>query len=70
VGEGRIQATASRATWLGNDETHYVRTWEDKDLSDLKKLIDLTLYWIGAEILTRELEASMPDRKKALPKGE
>jgi hypothetical protein len=70
VREGRIQATASRATWLGNDETHYVRTWEDKDLSDLKKLIDLTLYWIGAEILTRELEASMPDPKKALPKGE
>ena len=69
VDDPRLKATASRATWLGNDETHYIRKWEDKDLNDLKKLIDLTVYWVSAEILTRELAVSMPD-PKAAAKGE
>ncbi len=58
-----IKAVAKRATWLGNDETHYVRKWEDKDLSDLKKLIDLTLYWIEQEELTKEVLLDMPEGK-------
>jgi hypothetical protein len=32
-----IKAMAKRATWLGNDETHYLRKWEGKELQDLKK---------------------------------
>lgn len=69
VDDPRLKTTASRATWLGNDETHYVRKWEDKDLSDLKKLIDLTVHWVSVEILTSELAVSMPD-PKAVAKGE
>jgi hypothetical protein len=69
VDDPRLKTTASRATWLGNDETHYVRKWEDKDLKDLKKLIDLTVHWVSAEILTGELAISMPDPKAAV-KGE
>jgi hypothetical protein len=61
VTDPKLRLTASRATWLGNDETHYIRKWGDKDLSDLKKLIDLTVYWILSEMLTRELETSMPE---------
>ncbi|WP_079709896.1 DUF4145 domain-containing protein [Paraliobacillus ryukyuensis] len=41
-----IKAMAERAVWLGNDETHYVRKWLDKDIKDLKNLIDLTVYFI------------------------
>ena len=37
---------SKRATWLGNDETHYVRKWEDKDIKDLKILTQLTVNWI------------------------
>ena len=40
---------AKRATWLGNDETHYFRKWEDKDLSDLKKLIEMTVHFISMD---------------------
>jgi hypothetical protein len=65
VDDSRLKAAASRAAWLGNDETHYVRRWENKDLNDLKKLIDLTAYWVSAEILTAELAVSMPDPKAA-----
>lgn len=60
VKDASIKACAKRATWLGNDETHYVRKWPEKDLTDLKNLIELTIHWISSEILTRELETSMP----------
>ncbi len=60
VADPRLKLAASRAAWLGNDETHYVRKWENKDLGDLKKLIDLTIHWISMDVLTRDLEASMP----------
>ena len=46
----RIKEIARRATWLGNDETHYFRKWEDKDLDDLKKLLDITVHFISMEI--------------------
>jgi len=47
IAEPTIKHMAERATWLGNDETHYVRKWENKDLQDLKNLIDLTVYFIS-----------------------
>jgi len=59
----QIKEIARRAAWLGNDETHYVRKWEDKDLKDLKKLISLTLHWIEVETLTLEVIADMPEGK-------
>lgn len=46
----RIKEIARRATWLGNDETHYFRKWEDKDLVDLKKLIEITVHFISMEL--------------------
>jgi hypothetical protein len=59
----QIKEIAKRAAWLGNDETHYVRKWEDKDLKDLKKSISLTLHWIEMETLTGEVIATMPEGK-------
>lgn len=56
-----IKAVAKRATWLGNDETHYVKKWEDKQVEDLKGLIKLTIKWIETEIETKKLLADMPE---------
>ncbi|MBE7635151.1 DUF4145 domain-containing protein [Tenacibaculum finnmarkense genomovar ulcerans] len=61
IEDKRIQSVAKRAVWLGNDETHYVKKWEDKDLNDLKKLIDLTVHWIEMEKLTESFENEMPE---------
>lgn len=61
VSDAKIKSTAKRATWLGNDETHYYRKWEDKELRDMKILIDLTLHWIESEALTRKYEEDMTD---------
>jgi hypothetical protein len=64
VTDTRVRTTAERATWLGNDETHYIRKWEDKDLQDMKRLITLTSYWIQSEHLTKSAIAEMPQGKK------
>ena len=64
VKDERTNKTAVRATWLGNDETHYVRRWIDKDLQDMKNLINLTCNWIEAEHLTKEIVSTMPEGKK------
>lgn len=64
VQEDRIKLVAKRATWLGNDETHYVRKWEDKDIHEMISIIDLTIHWIESEIATKRLLEEMPEPKK------
>ena len=54
IESSQIKLCAERATWLGNDEVHYVRKWMDKDISNLKELIVLTTNWIHNEILTQK----------------
>ncbi|MBY6844861.1 DUF4145 domain-containing protein [Clostridium botulinum] len=55
-----IKECARRAVWIGNDETHYVRKWEDKEIKDLRRLIDLTINWILTEEKTKEYLNDMP----------
>lgn len=64
ITDDKVKKAAERATWLGNDETHYTRKWEGKDLSDLKTLIQLTIHWIITEKLTEGLEQDMPPPSK------
>jgi hypothetical protein len=61
VDDVELKAVAKRAVWLGNDETHYVRKWEDKDVQDLKGVIRLTILWIEKEKETERLLAEMPE---------
>jgi len=51
ITDERIKQIAERAAWLGNDETHYERRWVDKDIEDLKKLIEITVHFITMERL-------------------
>lgn len=60
VDSPQIKLCAERAAWLGNDEIHYVRQWTDKDISNLKELIVLTMNWVQSSILTRKYVKDMP----------
>jgi len=53
IEDSNVKECAKRATWLGNDETHYLRKWEAKDVKDLKTLIRLTGNWIENNVLTK-----------------
>ncbi|WP_306010447.1 hypothetical protein [Bacillus sp. MMSF_3328] len=60
ITDTNIKKVSERAVWLGNDETHYIRKWITKDIEDLKGLIELTIYWIAAQIKTQNLLSEMP----------
>lgn len=49
-----IKGMAERAVWLGNDETHYKRKWANRDLNDLKNLIDLTVHYIVMDVKAKK----------------
>ncbi|TSC61952.1 MAG: hypothetical protein Athens041674_616 [Parcubacteria group bacterium Athens0416_74] len=55
----KITSTARGATYIGNDETHYVRKWVNKDIQDLKKFISLVVYWIEAELATEDMQKEL-----------
>ncbi|SDN97555.1 DUF4145 domain-containing protein [Alkalicoccus daliensis] len=56
----KIKLMADRAAWLGNDEAHYIRKWKDKDISDLKTLIEIIQHHISLEITSERLLKEMP----------
>lgn len=59
VSDPNVKECAKRAAWLGNDETHYTRKWETKDVGDLKLLVRLTVNWIDNSLLTKKYMAEM-----------
>jgi hypothetical protein len=63
IDDVNIKETAKRAAWIGNDETHYLRKWEDRDINDLKLLIRLMANWIENHLLTMQYVLEM-DRGK------
>lgn len=54
VSNENIKTVASRSAWLGNDQTHYVQRFEDRDIEDMKKFIKATVYWISMELITED----------------
>jgi hypothetical protein len=60
VTDPNIKSCAERAAWLGNDETHYLKKWETKDVGDLKTLVHLAVNWIDSSLLTEQYLATMP----------
>lgn len=61
VTDRNVKEVSKRAVWLGNDETHYIRKWEEKDVHDLKGLIRLTIRWIEQEKETAKILSDMPE---------
>lgn len=41
--DGDLKEILDRATWLGNDQTHYIKLFQEFDIGVLKELIDLIM---------------------------
>lgn len=54
IDDDRIKTLAERSAWIGNDEAHYVRKQEDRDVSDLKNFIKAIVYFIGMILVTED----------------
>jgi hypothetical protein len=58
-----LKKIAKRAICLGNDETHVVRKWKEKDLQHLKDLIDITVVCIKRSEKIKSYNQEMPNKK-------
>ena len=58
----QIKVLAERSDWIGNDEAHYVRKQEDRDITDMKRFIKAMVYFIGMTLITEDAE-SMENKK-------
>ncbi len=54
IRDNKIQKLAKASIWIGNDETHYIRKFEDKDISDLKRFINATVLSIELDLTYNE----------------
>jgi hypothetical protein len=63
---GNLKDILDRTAWLGNDETHYVRVFQQYDVSDLKALIQLITTTLSEEDLKQKYIAGMTKYNKPL----
>lgn len=47
----QIKVLVERSAWIGNDEAHYVRKQEDRDVNDMKEFITATVFFIGMVLI-------------------
>ncbi len=57
IDNAKIKQLAIKSAWLGNDETHYVRKFEDRDINDMKKFIDALVYFISMDLIVSDAES-------------
>lgn len=54
IDNSKIKVLSRAAAWIGNDETHYERRYEDKDINDMKKFIKALAHFISFELVAME----------------
>lgn len=60
VDDARIRSLAEKAVWIGNDETHYVRKHQDRDVSDMKFFIDAMLHFVSMVLIAEDADSMNP----------
>lgn len=55
-----IKTLAIKSTWIGNDEAHYIRKQENRDINDMKRFISATVYFISMILITDDVESMEP----------
>lgn len=60
IDNDRIKTLAERSVWIGNDEAHYIRKQEDRDISDMKAFIKATVYFISMVMITEDAATITP----------
>jgi hypothetical protein len=60
---GDLKEILERATWLGNDQAHYNKLFEEYNINHLKELIDLIMVELDREFKKRQYIENIEKRK-------
>lgn len=61
--EGDLKGILERATWLGNDQAHYNKLFEEYDISVLKELIELIMVELDRQYKLNHYNETIQKRK-------
>lgn len=57
IDNARIEKLAKASTWLGNDETHYIRKHEEYSVENLKAFIRALTSFIASDLAVADAES-------------
>ena len=52
IDDTKLGPLITAITWIGNDETHYIRKYEDKTIDDMLKFIYALIHYISIELIS------------------
>jgi hypothetical protein len=61
--DGDLKGILERATWLGNDQAHYNKLFEEYDVDVLKELIDLIMVELDRKFKLKHFNSVIQKRK-------
>ena len=56
-----IKELALKSAWIGNDQTHYFKKYENRDIIDLKNFIEAVAYYISMELTVEDAQSIQPE---------
>lgn len=54
IDDPKIKKLAETTSWIGNDETHYVRKHTDRDIEDLKRFVSACVNFINMDLIYQD----------------
>lgn len=60
----QLQSLSKMATYIGNDETHYIRKWNDQDIKSMKKFIMSAVNLISGTLYAEKAAKLIDENKK------
>lgn len=57
INDPRIETLVRKATWIGNDEAHYLRKHTDRAISDLKAFISASVHFISMILIVEDADS-------------
>ena len=64
IDDDKLKKFAKGASWIANDETHYVKEWPDKDIEDIKQYIECFINYIELKSSIADIEDMRKKREK------
>ena len=61
----KIKTLAEKSEWIGNDEAHYVKIQDDRNINDMKSFIDALVYFISMSLIVDDAQTMKSKKENA-----
>ncbi len=65
IDKNMIKTLAEKSEWIGNDEAHYVKIQDDRDINDMKNFIDALVYFISMSLIVDDAQTMKSKKENA-----